>query len=60
MQKKPNNNSRKRDTLVINTAEGKANAWEARKAVSIQPGFQGYILKERQTDFNMQQIFHFI
>lgn len=40
----------KKDTLVINTAEGEASAWKAAKAISIQPGFQGNVLKYMHTD----------
>lgn len=41
---------KKMDTLVINSAEGEAGAWEAGKAISIQPGLQGNILKHKRTD----------
>lgn len=34
----------KKDTLVINGAEGEAGVWETGKAISIQPGLQGNIL----------------
>lgn len=39
----------KKDTLVINAAKGEAGAWEAGEAISIQPGPQGNILKNKHT-----------
>lgn len=39
-----------KDTLVINSAEGEAGAREAGKAISVQPGLQGDILKHTHID----------
>lgn len=50
------------DTHVMNAAEGEAGAGEPGKTISVQPGFQGNILKSKQTstDFTLQQNFNFL
>lgn len=50
------NVTKQKDTLVINTAKGEAGAWEAGKAISIQPGLQGDILKH--THKHIHKFFH--